>query len=138
MKTLNIDDKWSVEYDPENNDSPGRVLRHGEPHNAVTMDSNFQRAMFYRLLEIETAKQVQSENPQPATAFPVQLYTDVLEATLDDMPYRQSDMHWRDVFAQAALTASDVPQYVTEKNHRNLAKACYAIADAMLAERTRK
>ena len=55
MKILQIDSKWSIEYDPENNDRPIRILRYGEPHapNATTLQNNFVVAMFYALLSKE-------------------------------------------------------------------------------------
>ena len=49
---LQIDDKWSVEYDPTNNDRPGRVLRYGEAVAGGSSDwKNDTVAMFYALLE---------------------------------------------------------------------------------------
>lgn len=54
LKTLKIDDTWSVEYDIENNDRPTRLLRHGEPHVIGCDDwKNDQVAMFYALLATE-------------------------------------------------------------------------------------
>jgi hypothetical protein len=50
MKIIAVDEKWSVRYDPENNDRPIAWLRYGvESHpfdqvNAVT-------AMFYTILD---------------------------------------------------------------------------------------
>lgn len=55
MKTLKIDDKWSVEYDPEQNDRPVALLRHGErqpPFPPNTWSSEVY-AMFYALLEAQ-------------------------------------------------------------------------------------
>lgn len=53
MKTLKIDDKWSVEYNPEHNDRPVALLRHGErqPPFPPNMWTNEVYAMFYALLE---------------------------------------------------------------------------------------
>jgi hypothetical protein len=49
---LHIDDKWSVGYDPANNDRPVRLLRHGEEHIlGPRLWNNDQIAMFYALLE---------------------------------------------------------------------------------------
>ena len=54
IKTLKIDDKWSVEFDVYNNDRPTRLLRHGEPHVIGCGDwKNDQVAMFYALLAAE-------------------------------------------------------------------------------------
>jgi len=52
MAILKIDDKWSVEYDPSNNDRPTKALRYGEDscYN-ITQWDNLQVAMFYALLE---------------------------------------------------------------------------------------
>jgi hypothetical protein len=52
MKTLVVDDKWSIEYDDKNNDSPRRWLRHGEDAGDVEMN-NPTCAMFYALLAKE-------------------------------------------------------------------------------------
>lgn len=52
METLKIDEKWSVRYDPANNDRPVAVLRHGEEHVIGPDDwKNDSVAMFYALLE---------------------------------------------------------------------------------------
>ena len=53
MKTLKIDDKWSVEYNPEQNDRPVALLRHGErqPPFPPNMWTSEVYAMFYALLE---------------------------------------------------------------------------------------
>lgn len=52
METLKIDDKWSVEYDPANNDRPKRLLRYGEEMDCGLADwTNDVLAMFYALLE---------------------------------------------------------------------------------------
>jgi len=49
MKTLDIDDKWSIEYDPDNNDRPGKLTRYGQ--TAVMDYNNPFVAMFFALLE---------------------------------------------------------------------------------------
>ena len=51
---LQVDDKWSISYDPDNNDKPLKLFRYGEDvgvdmHN----QKNYVLAMFYRLLELE-------------------------------------------------------------------------------------
>ena len=52
MKTLKIDDKWSVEYDPDDLDRPVTIMRHGEPCSIGVEDwKNDSHAMFYALLE---------------------------------------------------------------------------------------
>jgi|AntRauMFilla1563_2_1112583.scaffolds.fasta_scaffold116014_1 hypothetical protein len=51
MKTLKIDDKWSIEYDEDNNDRPIRWGRHNEWHSEFE-ENNAVNAMFYKLLEI--------------------------------------------------------------------------------------
>lgn len=57
MRVLHIDEKWSVEYDPENNDRPIRLLRYGEPSigNGPEMWNNPVTAMFYALLSERSA-----------------------------------------------------------------------------------
>ena len=47
-------DKWSISYDPDNNDMPLKLFRHGQDtcvdfHN----EKNYVLAMFYRILELE-------------------------------------------------------------------------------------
>lgn len=54
MKILEVDEKWSVVYDPTNNDTPVRVTRYGEPAGDAREWNNFQVAMFYALLESST------------------------------------------------------------------------------------
>lgn len=49
MKLI-VDDKWSVIYDPKNNDRPIEWLRHGERHGDFE-ENNAVTAMFYALLE---------------------------------------------------------------------------------------
>ena len=52
LPVLKIDEKWSVEYHPDDNDRPGTLLRHGEPavHQSTFWD-NAVVAMFYALLQ---------------------------------------------------------------------------------------
>jgi len=52
MKTLKVDEKWSIQYDPEFNDKPLRWLRYGE-HNSFFDETNPARALFYALLDRE-------------------------------------------------------------------------------------
>lgn len=49
-KTLKVDDKWSIAYDPSQNDHPTYWFRHGERHSEFN-GSNAVVAMFYALLE---------------------------------------------------------------------------------------
>ena len=52
MKTLKIDDKFSIVYDDENNDKPFYVERHGSLYSILDMDiPNWIIARFYVLLE---------------------------------------------------------------------------------------
>ena len=53
-KTLKIDEKWSVVYDPSDNDRPKAVRRYGQlsPYGPALWN-NIHLAMFYRLLELE-------------------------------------------------------------------------------------
>jgi len=55
VKTLKIDDKFSIVYDDENNDRPLYVERHGSRHANldVTGTPNWVISMFYALLETE-------------------------------------------------------------------------------------
>lgn len=60
LKTLKIDDRWSVKYDPNNNDRPTELLRYNESVGSVAHWNNPQVAMFYALLE--------KSQPAPAEA----------------------------------------------------------------------
>lgn len=53
MTVLKIDDKWSVEYDPDSNDRPCVWLHYGKPHSEFD-ENNAVTAMFYALLEART------------------------------------------------------------------------------------
>jgi len=55
LKVLKIDNKWSIEYDPEDNDRPGRLLRYGQDAcvNISNQQLNYVSAMFYELLELK-------------------------------------------------------------------------------------
>lgn len=61
MKTLKLDSKWSIVYDPENNDRPERWLRHGVDHSAYE-GNNAITAMFYRLLTLTEAPEYRVTN----------------------------------------------------------------------------
>lgn len=50
MANLKIDEKWSIEYDPDNNDRPVRILRFEEPAISTGHWKNPEHAMFYALL----------------------------------------------------------------------------------------
>lgn len=69
MKTLKIDDKFSIVYNEEENDRPLYVERHGHRHmNIDTGTPNWVRAMFYVLLEHEQhTKLVQEANTEITT-----------------------------------------------------------------------
>ncbi|ACL81272.1 hypothetical protein [Silicibacter phage DSS3phi2] len=57
MKILKIDDKYSVEIDDQNNDRPMNILRHGEQHHAITVDTpNWVVALIYSLTQEEQEK----------------------------------------------------------------------------------
>ena len=54
MKTLKIDDKFSIVYDDEMNDRPLYVERNGMRHTNMMNDTqNWVVCMFYALLEAE-------------------------------------------------------------------------------------
>lgn len=51
VRILKVDEKWSIEFDPNNNDRPLSVLRYGEPMTIGPEDwRNDVMAMFYALL----------------------------------------------------------------------------------------
>jgi hypothetical protein len=69
MSILKVDDKWSIEYDPKNNDAPDMWLRYGEKHSQWE-GNNAQLAMFYALLEKSRMKvHVMMENDYPGGVF---------------------------------------------------------------------
>jgi len=51
MKILKINDKWSIEYDPTNNDRPTFWFRNGERHSEL-VENNAVIALFYSYLEM--------------------------------------------------------------------------------------
>ncbi len=53
LSTIQIDDKWSVDIDPSNNDKPLTVNRYGESVGDWEYD-NFVTAMLYALIEAKT------------------------------------------------------------------------------------
>lgn len=55
MKILKIDDKWSIAYDPQNNDRPLHWLRYGEVRGTWE-ENNATTAMFYTILEMKQAQ----------------------------------------------------------------------------------
>lgn len=46
---LRVDEKWSIIYDPDNNDRPMEWLRYGEP-NSTFQESNAVVSLFYAIL----------------------------------------------------------------------------------------
>ncbi len=68
MKTLKIDDKFSIVYDDENNDRPLYVERHGSRHQNIDVDTpNWIFSIFYALLEQEQQAQSITEANQKIT-----------------------------------------------------------------------
>lgn len=51
MKTLKVDDKWSIEYDETQNDRPVYWSRYGEIHRAYD-GNNPVTALFYAFLAL--------------------------------------------------------------------------------------
>ena len=67
MNTLKIDDKWSVEYNPAQNNRPVRMVRDGEPQppfppNRWPVETY---AMFYALLEAREVHNETAETDRP-------------------------------------------------------------------------
>ena len=47
-------DKWSISYDPDNNDRPLKLFRYGKDTCVdINKEKNYVLAMFYRILELE-------------------------------------------------------------------------------------
>jgi hypothetical protein len=69
MKTLDIDYKWSVAYDPERSDRPVRILRHGERTHTIHRWNHATIAMFHALLaarrKIEELEAAQGQPEKP-------------------------------------------------------------------------
>jgi len=53
MKDLKIDEKWSVQYDENNNDRPVKWFRYDTPMG-LSPSNNLTVALFYSLLEART------------------------------------------------------------------------------------
>lgn len=51
LPLLEVDDKWSISYDPKNNDLPVSIYRYGVFHSKWDDDLNLIKfSMFYTLL----------------------------------------------------------------------------------------
>lgn len=50
LPLMQVDDKWSIAFDPDNNDHPEYWFRYGERHSPFIED-NAVTAMFYALRE---------------------------------------------------------------------------------------
>jgi len=55
LKRLQVDEKWSILYDPDNNDIPVAVQRYREKSEDLPRN-NWITAMFYALLAIRSEK----------------------------------------------------------------------------------
>lgn len=73
LSRLQIDEKWSIDYDPQNNDRPVFIIRHGEIWDTWS-GGNAMLAMFYALLARPQWTDVDPDNP-PATHM-VAVYSD--------------------------------------------------------------
>ena len=61
-KKLKVDDKWSISYDPDNNDRPLKLFRYGQDayvdmHN----QKNYVISMFYRILKEAQVESLQNK-----------------------------------------------------------------------------
>jgi hypothetical protein len=55
-RVLKVDEKWSITYDPDNNDRPLKLFRYDVDINVNMHDEkNYVLAMFYRILELENS-----------------------------------------------------------------------------------
>jgi hypothetical protein len=55
-RVLKVDEKWSITYDPDNNDRPLKLFRYDVDTNVNMHDEkNYVLAMFYRILELENS-----------------------------------------------------------------------------------
>lgn len=98
MKTLKIDGKWSVEYDPANNDKPVELRRYDERvprglHNWT----NDVMAMFYALLETRQVRNETAEADRPLepdfAAMTIDIHADIFRAGWWTDLKTQADMH---------------------------------------------
>ena len=63
-KMLRIDDKFSIMYDPNDNDRPTHVFRYGEVHSQFDFFTpNYVTAMFYALLEKQNDENDRNQAP---------------------------------------------------------------------------
>ena len=112
MNTLKIDDKWSVEYDPMNNDRPVSLLRHGErtPYSDKTINNwdNPTVAMFYALLESRNEAAAQKAiklNLSEDSPHYVPENPSIRITTPNDFPHIARTLVEYDDFTEAFLTA---------------------------------
>jgi hypothetical protein len=55
-RVLKVDEKWSITYDPDNNDRPLKLFRYDVDINVnMHNEKNYVLAMFYRILELENS-----------------------------------------------------------------------------------
>ena len=86
---LKIDEKWSVQFDPDNNDRPIYWLRHEDRHSPFD-DNNAVTSMFYALLEAraDLAAVPAQEQPDPRDEVIARL----VEALVDTSAILQAAM----------------------------------------------
>jgi hypothetical protein len=78
-RVLKVDEKWSITYDPDNNDRPLKLFRYDVDINVDMHDEkNYVLAMFYRILELENMKaqaehiaELEAENEKLRKGFDV-------------------------------------------------------------------
>lgn len=131
MKTLKIDDKWSIEYDETANDAPVRVLRHGNEWDQWPYSMpNYVLAMFYALLEerrynrflknaINQTYGKLPESSKNAANFTAQFLTNLAEQVhatnvkagwWSDMHTGESTLHTRNVPEMLCLIHSEISE----------------------------
>lgn len=134
MKTLKIDEKWSVEYDEAQNDRPVELRRYGKPvPKGMHGWTNEVYDMFYALL----AHEREAQSPK----LPAMNVEEVKNALKLNQPV-VFDKALRDEIAMAALPAIIAKAYSAQALEGFKGTAAdwwsveaYIVADAMLKAR---
>ena len=84
-KFLNVDEKWSVEFDPDNNDRPVAWYRYGKPSVHPWDENNPVLAMFYTLLATSQALRVPTDEECVGKAHSIISYKNGYIRAMNDL-----------------------------------------------------
>ena len=88
---LNIDQKWSVEDDPENNDRPLLWYRYGNAVANIWDENNATTAMFYALLAASKALRVPTDEECVGKAHSITSYKNGYIKAMHDLHEARSE-----------------------------------------------